>query len=147
MYILYTTTIKGFRFISAEILGSVKNQGKLRLFNEVPIKLKHFEVILNAINSFYRERLSVVWKIKEKLGYWQWAGAETEIIPGCITNGPDKSLFKNQSLKSPKLLIGYYSQKKNGATPVLTSYTGMIPKRGFPSLWPCYPYPQKKGLM
>ena len=30
MYILYTTTIKGFRFISAEILGSVKNQGKLR---------------------------------------------------------------------------------------------------------------------
>ena len=31
MYILYTTTIKGFRFISAEILGSVKNQGKLRL--------------------------------------------------------------------------------------------------------------------
>jgi len=60
MYILYTTTIKGFRFISAEILGSVKNQGKLRLFNEVPIKLKHFEVILNAINSFYRERLSVV---------------------------------------------------------------------------------------
>jgi hypothetical protein len=32
MYILYTTTIKGFRFISAEILGSVKNQGKLRKF-------------------------------------------------------------------------------------------------------------------
>jgi len=30
MYILYTTNIKAFRFISGEILGSVKNKGKLR---------------------------------------------------------------------------------------------------------------------
>jgi hypothetical protein len=30
MNILYTTNIKAFRFVSIEILGSVKNQGKLR---------------------------------------------------------------------------------------------------------------------
>jgi len=30
MYILYTTNIKALRFISGEILGSVKNKGKLR---------------------------------------------------------------------------------------------------------------------
>jgi hypothetical protein len=30
MYIVYTTNIKAFRFLSGEILGSVKNQGKVR---------------------------------------------------------------------------------------------------------------------
>ena len=62
MYILYTTTIKGFRFISAEILGSVKNQGKLRYSfpdNSVPA----------GKSPVYRGRFTCLWAIdREQTG-------------------------------------------------------------------------------
>jgi hypothetical protein len=51
MYILYTTNIKALRFISGEILGSVKNKGKLRfltlkrLNNELEEVIETIEIL------------------------------------------------------------------------------------------------------
>jgi hypothetical protein len=51
MYILYITNIKGFRFISGELLSSVKNQGKVRyiVWNVITDDLPSLEPKISAL--------------------------------------------------------------------------------------------------